>query len=307
VKLVTYVGLDGAPRPGALRDDEVIDLSPAAASILELIRGGESALERARERVWRAEASGLIEQVRLLAPIPRPANHLYCVGWNYPKHHDEGVGKRAGQETDELNHPTFFSKPPGTVIGPYDPIAWDPSVTERLDYEGELALVLGHGGRSIRKHEALAYVFGYMLANDISARDIQRRHGGQWLKGKGMDTYCPLGPVLVTADELDPTSLVLCCSVNGELRQEASIATMIFPIETLIAELSFGMTLYPGDIILTGTPDGVGFAREPAVFLEPGDIIEVETAEIGRLRNQVRESSLSTPGASSSRSVVLPP
>ena len=292
MRLVTYVR-DGHMRPGALRDGDVVDLSPAAESVLALIDGGEQALARARELVEDADAAARLEDVSLRAPIPAPRGHLYCVGWNYPKNYDEGVGRRAGQETDELGVPTFFTKPPGTVIGPEDEIAWDAGVTERLDYEAELALVLARGGRSIGRDEALSHVFGYTLANDVSARDVQRRHGGQWLKGKGMDTYAPLGPVLVTADELrEPAPLVLRCRVNGELRQAAAIGTMIFPIDVLIAELSFGMTLYAGEILLTGTPPGVGFGRDPQVFLQPGDLVEVEIEEIGTLRNRVERRSL---------------
>jgi 2-keto-4-pentenoate hydratase/2-oxohepta-3-ene-1,7-dioic acid hydratase in catechol pathway len=293
---------------GALRGADVVDLSPVAASVLQLIMLGEEGLERARAHV--EEADPLLDG-RLLAPVPRPPNHVYCVGWNYPQHYDEGVGKRAGQETEQLARPAFFTKPAGAVIGPGDAIAYDSEVTEQLDYEGELAVVLARGGRSIREEDALGHVFGYTLANDVSARDVQRRHGGQWLKGKGMDTYCPLGPVLVTADEIDPRALVLRCSVNGEVRQEMSTGAMIFPIETLVAELSFGMTLDPGDVLLTGTPPGVGFAREPQVFLRPGDLVEVEIDEIGRLANPVEHASLAQPrgasAASKSRVTAAPP
>jgi 2-keto-4-pentenoate hydratase/2-oxohepta-3-ene-1,7-dioic acid hydratase in catechol pathway len=219
------------------------------------------------------------------------------VGWNYPRHYDEGVGKRAGQETDEREFPAFFTKPPSTVIGPDEPIAWDRNVTEMLDYEAELALVLGKDARSVAEEDAAASIFGYTLANDVSARDVQRRHGGQWLKGKGMDTYCPMGPVLVTADELDdPKRLRLLARVNGEPRQDDVVGNMIFPLERIIRELSFGLTLRAGDIVLTGTPTGVGFAREPKVFLAPGDVVEVEIAEIGVLRSPVEERSLVAPG-----------
>jgi 2-keto-4-pentenoate hydratase/2-oxohepta-3-ene-1,7-dioic acid hydratase in catechol pathway len=178
------------------------------------------------------------------------------------------------------------------VVGPSEAIAWDSAITEKLDYEGELAVVLGRSGRSIPREDAFSYIFGYTLANDISARDVQRRHGGQWLKGKGMDTYCPMGPVLVTADEVDPTALRLQVTINGVMRQDDSTGNMIFPIDELIATLSHGMTLRAGDIVLTGTPAGVGFALEPAVFLTPGDVVEVTIEEIGTLRNPVEERSL---------------
>ena len=287
MRLVTYSAAGGAPRPGALRDHDVVDLSTLAAGVLELLERGGDTLERAQELAERAPAAASLETARLHAPIPVPRRHLYCVGWNYPRHYAEGVGKRAGQETEERSWPAFFTKPPATVVGPGDGIAFDPRITEKLDYEAELALVLGRGGRSIREQRAHEHVFGYTLANDVSARDVQRRHGGQWLKGKGMDTYCPLGPVLVSADELEVESLVLRCAVNGEQRQEARIGTMVFPIARLVAELSLGMTVYPGDILLTGTPPGVGFARDPQVFLRPGDVVAVEIPEIGRLENRV--------------------
>jgi 2,4-diketo-3-deoxy-L-fuconate hydrolase len=287
MKLVTYSAADGRQRPGAVRGGDVVDLSRVVDGILELVELGRDGLERAREQTDRGPAFARLDEVRLHAPIPVPRRHLYCVGWNYPRHYDEGVGRRAGQETEERNWPAFFTKPPAAVVGPGEAIAYDPAITERLDYEAELALVLGGAGRSIPEERALEHIFGYTLANDVSARDVQRRHGGQWLKGKGMDTYCPLGPVLVTPDELDVESLILRCTVNGELRQEASVGSMVFPISTLVAELSFGMSVVPGDILLTGTPTGVGFAREPPVFLGPGDVVAVEIAEIGRLENPV--------------------
>jgi 2,4-didehydro-3-deoxy-L-rhamnonate hydrolase len=295
MRVVTYAA-DAGARPGALRAHEVVDLGGVAESVLALVEGGDDALEEARRVVDSAPSVGPLDDVRLLAPIPDPRGHLYCVGWNYPRHYDEGVGKRAGQETDELAFPAFFTKPPTTVIGPDEPISWDRDVTEKLDYEAELALVIGRGGRSIPEDEFAAHVFGYTLANDVSARDVQRRHGGQWLKGKGMDTYCPMGPVLVTPDELDdPKALRLQARVNGEPRQDDVVGNMIFPLERILAELSFGLTLRPGDIVLTGTPAGVGFAREPKVFLAPGDVVEVEIAGIGVLRNPVEERSLTTP------------
>jgi 2-keto-4-pentenoate hydratase/2-oxohepta-3-ene-1,7-dioic acid hydratase in catechol pathway len=296
------VSFDG-PRgvtPGALRDGSVVDLGSCANSVLALLEGGEDARLRATDAMAGAEAFPL-ESVKLVAPIPVPRGHLYCVGWNYPKHYDEGVGKRAGQENDERAFPAFFTKPPTTVVGPEAPVLWDAGVTEQLDYEAELAVVIGRGGRSISADNALGHVAGYTLANDISARDIQRRHGGQWLKGKGMDTYCPMGPVLVTSDELrDPTALRLQARVNGESRQDELTGNMIFPIERLIAELSFGMTLYPGDIILTGTPRGTGFAREPVSLLVPGDVVEVEIEEIGVLRNPIEKGLLGAEAVASS-------
>lgn len=294
MKLVTYESGGGEPRPGVLRGEEIIDLSPVVASLLELIQGGGDALAEAGSLLDSGKAAGTLAELRLLAPLQRP-NQVHCVGWNYPKHYEEGIGRRSGQETDQRAFPTFFSKPPGCVIGPGDSIAWDGALTEQLDYEGELAMVIGRGGRSIPEDSAMKHVFGFTLANDVTARDIQRRHGGQWQKGKGMDTYCPMGPVLITADECDPRNLMLRLRVNGELRQEASTGTLIYPLETLIAQLSLGMTLHPGDVLLTGTPPGVGFGLDPQVFLQPGDVTEVEIEEIGKLVNRVESAPLTAP------------
>lgn len=291
MKLVTFDAGSG-PKPGVLRGDEVIDLSPVVASILALVQGPSSLWAEAEAAAATSSACADVNTVRLLAPIHEPQRHLYCVGWNYPKHYEEGIGKRERQEVDERTFPTFFTKPPLSVIGPTAPIAWDRELTERLDYEGELAIVLGRTGRSIPEHDAMSYVFGYTLANDVSARDIQRRHGGQWLKGKGMDTYCPMGPAVVTAGGLDHTALQLRVLVNGDPRQEDSTGHMIFSLEHIISALSLGMTLFAGDIILTGTPAGVGFARNPETFLVPGDVVEVTIPEIGSLRNPVQEMSL---------------
>lgn len=290
MRFVTFRLLRGQPRPGILRGDDIIDLSEICTEILDLV-SDPVLLEAAVKAAVAGDVAAALTDVELLAPIPRP-NHIYCVGWNYPKHYEEGIGKRAGQETDERKFATFFSKPNHTVIGPGEAIAWDAALTTKLDYEGELALVIGKQGRSICESAAREHIFGYTLANDITARDIQRRHGGQWQKGKGMDTYCPMGPVLVTADELDERELTLRSRVNGETRQEASTGTLFYPVETLIAQLSLGMTLEPGDVILTGTPSGVGFALDPPVFLKPGDVTEVEITEIGRLVNQVQEIAL---------------
>lgn len=292
MRIISYQA-DGDARPGALRGKDVVDLGSVADSVVALVEGGSDALDDARRVFESASPVGSLAEITLLAPIPIPRGHLYCVGWNYPRHYDEGVGKRAGQETDEREFPAFFTKPPTTVIGPDEAIAWDRNVTEMLDYEAELALVVGKDGRSIPVDDVAEHIFGYTLANDVSARDVQRRHGGQWLKGKGMDTYCPMGPVLVTADELrDPKRLRLLARVNGEPRQDDVVGNMIFPLERIVQELSFGLTLRAGDIILTGTPTGVGFAREPKVFLAPGDVVEVEIAEIGVLQNPVEERSL---------------
>lgn len=226
--------------------------------------------------------------VELLAPIV-PVRNVFCVGWNYLSHYNESIGKREGQEIELPDRPTFFTKLPTTVIGPFQDIPLHEAHTSRLDWEVELGVVIGKGGRDIAEADALDHVFGYTIGNDVSARDLQRAHGAQWFKGKSLDGTCPLGPVLVTADEIpDPQSLALNCQVNGQVMQESHTRRMIFTVRRLIAELSAGLTLQPGDLILTGTPEGIGNARTPPVYLKDGDIVECFIEGIGQLRNNVR-------------------
>jgi 2-keto-4-pentenoate hydratase/2-oxohepta-3-ene-1,7-dioic acid hydratase in catechol pathway len=291
MRLVTWES-GGEARAGVVRDRAVVDLGAEFASVLDVIAAGSAGLERCAS-VAAAAGSGVpLDQVRLLAPIPAPRRDLFAVGWNYREHFLEGQRKRGGDDA-EPEFPAFFTKATGTVIGPYDDIAFDARVSERMDYEAELVVVVGTGGRSIPEAKALEHVFGYMAGNDVSARDLQRRHGGQWIKGKSIDHTCPLGPWLVTADEVaDPQALDLRCRLNGEVMQESTTALMIFPVARLIAELSLGMTLLPGDLLMTGTPSGVGFARDPAVWLRPGDEVVVEIDGVGELRNRVADIDL---------------
>ena len=206
MKLVTY--LDGQPRVGAVVDGRVIDLSERFDSMLALIEEGEPALEEARSLAEKADPLAEVAEVELRAPIPHPRRNVFCMGWNYLTHFEEGQGRRGNQEEELPEYPTFFDKPTTTVIGPFDDIPFDPNFSEKMDYEAELAVVIGHTGRSIPAAEAMDYVFGYTVANDVTARDVQRRHGGQWLKGKGMDGSCPLGPWILTTDEIaDPQNL----------------------------------------------------------------------------------------------------
>ncbi|GAA1652404.1 fumarylacetoacetate hydrolase family protein [Kribbella alba] len=227
-----------------------------------------------------------LEDVKLLAPLRRFRRDILCTGWNYWDHFEESKGKREGQDVDRPEHPTFFTKGPDVVIGPYDEIAYDPALSAKWDYEAELAVVIGKTGRSIPKADALDHVWGYTLANDISQRDLQRAHGGQWLKGKSIDQTMPLGPWIVSADEFgDPQDVRLQCLLNGQVMQDASTKQMAYDVATLISELSFGMTLRPGDLLLTGTPAGIGNAREPQVFLGEGDEVITRADKIGELRN----------------------
>jgi len=294
MRLLTYER-EGLPRLGLLLGEEVFDLAdcaerldgdPLPADMLAFIAAGEEAWERAR-RLAASLASGKeaglahpLAEVRLLAPVPRPAKNVVCVGLNYSDH---------ARETDmELPHyPVFFTKPPTSVIGPGEPIPWHGSVSTKVDWEVELVAVIGRRGRDIPEERALDHVFGYTVGNDVTARDLQRNHV-QWYKGKSLDGYCPLGPWIVTRDEIaDPQALDLRMRVNGEVKQDSNTREMIFSVAGLISILSAGITLEPGDMLMTGTPAGVGFVREPREYLRPGDVVEAEVEGIGVLRNPV--------------------
>ena len=284
----------GGPAPAVLRDDDMLCPleallgSPAYGSLAELIAGGPDALGAVRAATQRAPAAiwKPASTLRLLAPIPRPTKNVFCVGRNYYGHVREGYQAR-GQDVKVPEHPQFFSKPPTTVIGPDDPVRLRRSVSEKMDYEVELAVVIGRSGRDIPKDRALEHVFGLTVVNDITARDLQRRHE-QWFKGKALDNTCPMGPCLVPLDDAPEIgSLELTLSVNGEERQRAFASQMIFDVPTLISTLSQGLTLEVGDIIATGTPEGVGYAMSPPRFLVDGDLIECAISGIGRLRNKI--------------------
>ncbi len=229
-----------------------------------------------------------LAEVGLLAPIT-PTRNVFCVGWNYLKHYEEGKGKREGQEVDLPERPTFFTKLPTSVIGPNDDIPLHENHTQRLDWEVEFGVIIGKAGKDITEEQALEHVFGYTVGNDVSARDLQRAHGAQWFKGKSLDGTCPLGPVIVTSDEIpDPQTLDIKCLVNGEVMQESNTSRQIFSVRRVIAELSAGLTLLPGDVILTGTPEGIGNARTPPIYLKDGDVVECHVENIGQLKNTVR-------------------
>ena len=217
----------------------------------------------------------------------RPKN-VFCVGSNYRAHVTESNRAQA-REDKAPEYPVFFTKPPTAVIGPGDAIRLDPAVSDRMDYEVELAVVIGRPGRNIRAADAIGHIFGFTIVNDVTARDLQRRHGGQFLKGKGLDTCCPMGPAIVTIDEFaDLETPRISLSVNGEPRQGSQIGNMIFPIPRLLESLSEGLTLESGDILATGTPSGVGYAMDPPSYLKDGDEITCEIEGIGRLTNVVR-------------------
>jgi 2-keto-4-pentenoate hydratase/2-oxohepta-3-ene-1,7-dioic acid hydratase in catechol pathway len=234
-----------------------------------------------------------LASARLLAPVPRPPRNVFCIGWNYSEHFEEGKRAR-GQAGPQLapqeipQFPSIFSKNPATVVGPDAPVLFPAPQSEQLDWEAELAVVIGKPGRDIPEADALDHVFGYTCANDVSVRDVQRRHGGQWFKGKNFDTHLPMGPWIVTADELDPSDLAIRSRVNGVTKQDSRTKFMVFKIPRLIAEISAGCELWPGDLIITGTPAGVGFARTPPEYMKVGDVVEVEIDGIGVLRNTVK-------------------
>ncbi|WBQ02332.1 fumarylacetoacetate hydrolase family protein [Kribbella sp. CA-293567] len=280
-----FVTIEHAGRewPGVVDGEDVVLLR--AADLVSVIEAGPAALVAVRNEMATGERLPLAS-VSLRAPLRRFRRDVLCTGWNYWDHFEESKGKREGQDVDRPDHPTFFTKGPDVVIGPYAEIAYDPAISAKWDYEAELALVIGKAGRSIPVAEALDHVWGYTLANDVSQRDLQRQHGGQWLKGKSIDQTMPLGPWIVTADEFgDPQDVHLQCLLNGVVMQDASTRQMAYDVATLISELSFGMTLRPGDLLLTGTPAGIGNAREPQVFLAEGDEVVTRADKIGELRN----------------------
>ncbi|MBD9597412.1 fumarylacetoacetate hydrolase family protein [Ensifer sp. ENS05] len=279
------INVSGSPRVGVVIA-EVIRLLPAdEGDLVTLIGRGAAEIARLLDAAPAEEIP--LAGAHFMAPIQRFNRDILCTGWNYWDHFEESRGKREGQDVEKPMAPTFFTKGPNTVIGPYDDIGLDPYISSKWDYEAEVAVVIGRRCRSVSQAEALENVFGYTLVNDVSQRDLQRRHGGQWLKGKSIDKTMPLGPVIVTADELDVPEIQLELTLNGAVMQSAKLKQMAFPIAELVSELSFGMTLEVGDVIITGTPSGIGNAREPAVFLKPGDEIVVSGTGLGRLRNTV--------------------
>ncbi|QJF53224.1 fumarylacetoacetate hydrolase family protein [Roseobacter ponti] len=264
-----------------------------AGSMLHLIEGGADALAALSGLIADAEAGKhshaiVASNASLRAPIPTPRKNVFCVGRNYAEHIAEG-NRAQKQNIGVTEHPVFFTKPPTSIVPPDGHVLIFPTVSESTDYEVELAVIIGSAGRNIPKASAMDHVFGYTILNDITARDVQRRHGGQYFKGKGFDGSCPLGPWIETADAIpDPHALSIGLKVNGEQRQDGNTADMIFDIPTLISSLSEGMTLEPGDIIATGTPSGVGYAMEPPRFLKDGDTVVCEIQGIGTLSNNVR-------------------
>lgn len=290
MQLVTFSSSTFPTRTGALSPEGVVDLTAAdlPADMTELIRLGGTGLDSAADAIARLRPIP-VDEVRIHAPVPRPPKNVMCVGRNYREHATEF--SRSGFDASERSvvpeHPVIFTKATTSIIGPEEPIvlANDPSGT--VDYEGELAVVIGPGGRRISEADAWSHVFGYTIVNDVTARDLQSRHV-QWFLGKSPDTFCPMGPAIVTADELpDVTASVLRTRVNGDLRQDAPIADLLFDIPSLIHTISRTILLEAGDVIATGTPAGAGIGLDPPRFLAPGDRVEVSVDGIGTLGNPV--------------------
>lgn len=297
MRYLTYDAGQG-PRLGALHGDYIVDIAQlmgeGPTSLLELIQAGPDRWKAVADRFARLNdtevaATGLArpyDDKIVQAPIPRPLKNVICLGRNYYKHFLEGAVAR-GEDEKPPAAPIYFTKATTSVTGPFSPIELDETVTTQLDWEVELGLIIGVGGRKISKENALDHVFGYTVINDLSARDLQFKHL-QWFKGKSLDGSCPMGPVVVTPDELpNPLHIPLRLRVNGVTKQEANTGQMMFDIPTQIADISTALTLEPGDIISTGTPDGVGAFANPPEFLKPGDIMETEVEGIGVMRNEI--------------------
>lgn len=301
MKLLTYAAATNDPKLGILQNDTIIDverlghktLKQFPADMLSLIDGGKSlrddisdTLASANENVI-ASCSLPVKECRILAPIPKPRKNIIGIGLNYTEHVAESA--RSLDTSNELpQQPVIFSKPPTAVTGTDTEILHNPKLTQQLDWEVELAVIIGKGGKYIDKKDALDHVFGYTVINDISARDCRR--AGQWIVSKGQDTFAPMGPVIVTADEItDPHNLDLWLTVNGVEKQRSNTKFMLFNINDLIQDLSEVFTLEPGDIIATGTPAGVGAGRSPQEFMWDGDVVEATVEGIGTIVNTIRE------------------
>lgn len=270
---------------------DVTALLPEGAGLLEVIERWDELGPVLAGGHTKGAVQHPLEQVRLLAPIPRPRRDVFCVGKNYRDHVLE-FGRSGYDQPDRSQdmpeYPVVFSKATTSITGPFDDIDPHQDVTAELDYEAELGVIIGRGGRGITREQAFEHVWGYTIIDDFTARDLQRKHK-QWLIGKSLDTHCPMGPYAVSADEVsDVTALVVESHVNGERRQSAAVKELIFDIPELIETISAGITLLPGDLIATGTPAGVGIGFDPPRFMVSGDVIEVSITGLGAQRNRIR-------------------
>lgn len=295
MKLVTFRDRDGRRRLGGVQSGgvSVVDLNATGIpyDLIALVVAGEAAWLEAAAAVEAGEDAISLAEVTLLAPIDNPARNIFCVGKNYVEHAAEfqGSGFDAANKSgsDVPDHPIIFTKAASTIIGPGDGIPASADPLDSTDYEGELTVIIGKAGRAITRADAMAHIFGYTIINDVTSRGLQKKHN-QWFLGKNLDGFCPMGPTVVTADEIaDIAALELTTHVNGELRQSARVSQLIFDIPNLIETISEVMTLMPGDLIATGTPAGVGIGFEPPRFLKAGDRVEITIEPMGILSNPV--------------------
>ena len=279
MRFVTYRTAGGATAPGVIEGDSIRTITtPTLRDYVALAPHERIAWHSGDDLIPLATA-------QLEAPL-HPARNVFCVGRNYLEHAKEGA-RAAGRELKLPNVPTFFTKAPTAIAAPGATLGLEAKVSNEYDFEAELAVVIGSRCKNVSESDALEFVFGYAALNDVTARDLQREHV-QWFKGKSLDDSCPLGPWIVTPDEIgDAQNLGISFRLNGVEKQHSNTSNMIFPIARIVAELSKGMTLLPGDVIATGTPEGVGFARTPPEFLKDGDVMEVDVERIGVLRNVV--------------------
>ncbi len=295
MKFVTFLH-NGRQRVGIIDPERgavwpIADFIPDfTGNLLDLVRG----FEEVNNILAPADDGIPINDVSLCAPIPCPERNILCVGKNYLEHSKEfqasGFDQSSGPApSDAPEAPIIFTKAPSSVIATGDSIYWNPQVTQQVDYEAELGIIIGKEGRGISNSDAYSHVWGYLIINDVTARDLQKNHK-QWFLGKSQDSFCPMGPWVASADEVDPENLELRCWINDELRQSANTRDLIFDIPTLIETISAGITLQPGDIISTGTPSGVGIGFNPPKFLKPGDKIRITIEGLGELSNQIRSN-----------------
>lgn len=283
MKLVTYKNADQTLHLGAVVDDQIINLAQATNGQLpndmrQFLALGDAGINSARQAIASTTSVIPLNSVKLMSPITDPSK-VIAIGLNYMDHIQE-----TGMAVPTLA--TMFCKYPSSIIGPDETIRWNTELTDKVDFEAELAVVIGKTARNVAEQDAYDYIAGYTNCNDVSARDLQLETGDQWLRGKCIDTFCPLGPWLVTRDEInDPQSLDIKCLVNGEVMQDSNTREMIFRIPYLIQYLSEAFTLLPGDVIITGTPSGAGAFRKPPLFLKHGDKVSIVIERIGRLTN----------------------
>jgi 2-keto-4-pentenoate hydratase/2-oxohepta-3-ene-1,7-dioic acid hydratase in catechol pathway len=284
MKLVSYQHHDEQVHFGAVVENKIVNLNQLSAgklphTMLEFLQSGEAGMQIAKDVLGEARGDIALDSVKLLSPIPNPSK-VIAIGLNYMDHIRE-----ANIGIPELA--TMFCKYPSSIIGNQAEICWSAGLTQQVDYEAELALVIGKTARNVSEAEAYDYIAGYMNCNDVSARDLQFRPGDQWLRGKCLDSFCPLGPYLVTRDEIsDPHELSIKCELNGQLMQDSNTSEMVYRIPYLIEYLSQAFTLLPGDVIATGTPHGVGAFRQPPIWLKQGDVVTVKIDGLGALSNR---------------------